>query len=667
MSSLRLLYVILITALFCIINLSSVFAAPKLSIGEKDIEHARSAFYFIKKENWAEARNHARAAHDPSIGLLVSWIEFRSANSGANFEDITAFIQKYPEWPDNALLKRRATEAITPFTSPQSIIAWYRYSAPTTGDEYKIFASAQQKLFEPNKNNITQEEITSSLRQAWRQSSFSKQEEKEFLEKNGSILTKKDYTDRINQLLWQRNLTQATRIIPLVEKPYQQLFEARVALIKNKKNAEKLASSVPKTLRMDEGLLYDRIIWHNTNEHTTEAGKLLLLAPVATLYPHKWWDLKNNRIRVLIKERKFQEAYQLAAKHDLEKGEDFAEAEWLSGWIALRFLHKPAQAYKHFYTLYQGVKFPISLSRGAYWAGRAAEQNNNKDIATNWYTIAAQYQDSFYGQLALLKLSTNHVLSLPEPPIITATDIQFYKHNMLVKASYIAEKFEEYDFSKKLLKSAITTAKTTGEIRLITEFGLQLQKRNIAVETAKYAARQGTIITSTSYPIFTSMPDSTLEKALTLAIIRQESSFDTHAKSPVGALGLMQLMPATAQDMAKELQIRYQKQSLLSEKYNIQLGNYYLEKLLRKFSGSYILAIASYNGGQGNVRKWLKDYGDPREIENTEEVIDWIEKIPFSETRNYVQRVLEGTQIYRHLLNHSPSPHALKLEKDLQL
>lgn len=663
---LRFLCCICIAALCYTINLSYASAAPNLQISAKNLSHADSALYFAEKEKWSEARYHARATGDKAVMILLSWLQYRSKDSGASFEEITDFITKYPEWPDNALLRQRAEEAITLFTPPQTIIAWFATTPPTTGDGLKALALAKKSLSTQGEGRYSQKEINNLLRQAWVQANFGAKEENEFLEKYGDILTKEDQNDRITQLLWQEKYDQAIRIMALVDASHQQLFGARIALMKNKRNADSLVTFIPAALQADTGLLYDRITWNIRQGNEETVAALLRFTPDSPPYPHKWWDIKNNRIRLLMRERKYSEAYQLAIRHGNEKGEDFAEAEWLAGWISLRFLHKPDQAYKHFYALYKGVNFPISLSRGAYWAGRAAEQDGNKTIAANWYKVAAAYQDSFYGQLALLKLPKSHTLSLPKPPVVTAKDISNYERSSLIKAAYVAGKSRKYDLIKKLLKSAVANAKTPGEIRLVTEFGLQFHQNHIAVETAKYAARRGTLITTVSYPLFATMPDSPLEQALALAIIRQESSFDKNAESPAGALGLMQLMPATAKDVAKELRMRYAQDLLKSDHmYNIRLGSYYLAKLVNNFSGSYVLAVASYNGGQGNVRKWLKEYGDPRQAENPEEVVDWIENIPFSETRNYVQRVLEGAQIYRQILNRNPASPIRKLEKDL--
>lgn len=657
----KIFYRLLIAVLLCSINHSYAMAAPELQIDAKVLERAESALYFAGRENWAEAAYHARAANDPAVLVLVDWMQYRSKASGASFEEITRFIAKYPDWPDMPLLRQRAEEAITTETSDAAVLKWFKTAPPVTGDGLKSQARAEQR-----QGKSSQEAINNLLRQAWVKGNFGIKEETEFLAAYGNILRLKDYNNRIDELLWQGKIEQVMRILNRVDQPHRQLFQARMALMKGTRNAIDMARAVPKELRSDAGLLYERVMWHNKRDESDKVLELLQLVPASVPYPHKWWDVKTTQIRLLLKARKYQQAYQLASKHSTEKGEDFAEGEWLSGWIALRFLKNPSVAYKHFYMLHEGVEYPVSLARGAYWAGRASEQSGNKELAIKWYKEAADYSESFYGQLAMLKISKQAVLDLPEPPVVTEQDLKDYKRNLLVRAAFVAGSKGRYDIVKKLLKAAVSAAKSEGEVRLITEFGIQLRQGHIAVETAKHAARKGVLVAPMCYPVFDALPSLPLEQPLALAIIRQESSFDRNAESPAGALGLMQLMPTTAAGVARELSMQYAAGMLKSDHiYNIRLGSYYLAKLVRGFEGSYVLAIAAYNGGQGNVRKWLRDYGDPRQAKSIEEVIDWIELIPFSETRNYVARVLEGVQVYRQLLSKPPSKVRLGLAEDL--
>jgi soluble lytic murein transglycosylase len=626
---------------------------------------ARDALDFADKQRWDEALYHARNA-EPTLRKLVSWMLYRTQNSGASFEDITQFIKKNPDWPDIPLLQQRAEEALSINTPKSTILAWFSSFPPVTPDGMKFYAEA--KASQDTLSAKEQEEITSLFRQAWAKANFGNKDESDFLADHRDILRPADYQARIDNLLWQGKIKQAKELFWTVDKPHRTLYETRIHLMENKKNASVMLHMVPRALQRDPGLLYEQIAWHERKGNTGKVRELLRAAPNNPPYPAKWWDIKNNHIRLLLKERQYKTAYALSYKHGNNKGEDFAEAEWLSGWIALRFLGDARSAYKHFYALYQGTQYPVSKARGAYWAGRASEKNSNHDIATKWYRVASQYPDSYYGQLSLLKLDKKRALNLPPSPAPTVQDKEQYKRNELIQAASLLLDSKQPDLARKMVLRAVVTAKTPGEVALITEFGQSMRFYDLSVEAGKQAARRGTIVTRTSYPTLKTLPNSSLENSFPLAIIRQESSFDSNAQSPAGALGLMQLMPATAAMLAKELDVRYDRSQLATPSYNMKLGTHYLQKLINTFDGSYILAIAAYNGGQGNVRKWIRDYGDPRQARSLEEVIDWIELIPFSETRNYTQRVLENLQIYREILSrqHASTKPLLLIEKDLK-
>ena len=634
-----------------------------LPLTQKDYEHARSAFYFSDHERWSDAMYYTRGS-DISVVKLLHWLRYRAKNSGASFEEITRFIVENPDWPEHNILLQRAEEAITLNTDNNTIIKWFTTTPPVTGDGVKFFALAKAARA---KSPAEQKEVLELIRQAWIKGNFGSQEEREFLVKYRNYLRTSDHEARIDQLLWQGKITLAQSLFSRADTAHQRLFTARILLIQSKGNIDGAINAVPAFLQRDAGLIYDRLLWNDRKGNTGKVTELLRLMPESPPYPGKWWEICNNNIRALLRDRKFKAAYELASKNLNLKGEDFAESEWLSGWIALRFLNNTHVAYKHFYSLFQGTQYPISKGRGAYWAGRASEKNGNTDIAVKWYQVASAYKDTFYGQLSILKLDRQRGLNLPQTPQITDIDIQNYKRNELVKAAALLVDVRHYDLAKKMVVKAIINAKNPGEMALITQFGQSMQRFELSVEASKQAARKGVLITKTSYPLMTSLPESKLELPLSLAIIRQESGFDRAAQSQVGAIGLMQLMPHTAASLAKELHVKYDKRQLTNQSYNIKLGTHYLQKLINYFNGSYIMAIAAYNGGQGNVHKWVREYGDPRKSRSLDEVIDWIEFIPFSETRNYTQRIMENLQVYRELLHkHNVNAPGVMLELDLK-
>ena len=329
-------------------------------------------------------------------------------------------------------------------------------------------------------------------------------------------------------------------------------------------------------------------------------------------------------------------------------GLPYAEAEWLAGWLALRFMDKPTEAYQHFTALYQKVSTPISRARAAYWSGRAAEGIGQKNLAEKWYKTAASFQTVYYGQMASIELRMTDHLPQVSPPVLTKSDLRNFGENELIRTALLFHKAGMADDAGRFLQAFISYEETPKAYRYGAELAAKMGEYHEAVRIAKKATKKGLFLTAQSYPTITKWlkNEDAIEWALIHALIRQESMFKYTAVSPAGARGLMQLMPSTAKATAKKLEMSHQT-SWLTQKpsHNIKLGAEYMRSLIERFDGNYPLAIASYNAGPGRVNQWLKQFGDPRKGEI--DIIDWIELIPYSETRNYVQRVMEGVYVYR--------------------
>lgn len=378
---------------------------------------------------------------------------------------------------------------------------------------------------------------------------------------------------------------------------------------------------------------------------------------------HEWRRLAE-RARDLLEEGKPKKALSVIdGKYKQYGGGERADALWLSGWINLRFLDRPDRAISDFHKLFKNVGYPVSLSRAAYWLGRAYEEKRDRATATQWYKQAAQHYTTFYGQLAALKINKDYVIELPRyspPDILDAKD--FVKDER-IKAARILDEIGHPEYGRLFLIRYLGGAKRTPQDYALTAIlAQQTVNYEWAVLAGKKASLVQLIIPQASYPILMFTPRAP-EKALMMAITRQESQLNRYAKSPAGAVGMMQLMPETAKAAAGALGLNYRPKDLYDKDYNMRLGSYYINKRVTDLKGSYILGIASYNAGVGNALKWVKRFGDPRLAGNTDDIIDWIESIPFSETRNYVQRVLETTQVYRARLNGGRAQ--LRLEQDL--
>jgi soluble lytic murein transglycosylase len=645
-------------------------------VSSVDYKYAKKAVDRAKRQRWGEVQKYSRKAKDPTIHKIFNWMQYTSGSKNTTFSEISKFAKENPHWPRQEMLLRKTEEAMALTTPAREVLDWFTdkktwlgkrtFREPVTAKGKQLLAEAQLESMEDMDIDVL--EAYELIRKSWILGNFGKKEEKDFLKKHKVKLRTKDYQARIDRLLWDERVNSAKRILNKADKNHRKLFEARIGLIRSSWGVDKLVNAVPQYLQTDQGLLYDRVRWRSKRKKAV--AELLDYIPANPYYPKRWWKYKSRQIQKELSAKNYKKAYKLATFHGLTKGVEFAEAEWLSGWIALRFLGDPKSAYRHFYNLHKGVVTPISLARGAYWAGRAAEENNNADIAQSWYFVATKYPTTFYGQMASRKLGRK-ILNFPKQPIPTVIDVKNYHNNELVKVAYIMHNLDRPGDAKIFLKAAVANAKSLGEVALISQLGQEINRPDYGIEVAREVSKSGLVLTKAHYPILPKIKNPRTkreirkpEKALIHAIILQESGFHHYARSRTGARGLMQLMPRTARGVARKLRLRYNIRSLRSKDpdYNVTLGSKYLEQLVDKWDGSYILAIASYNGGPLNASKWVKKFGDPREIKDTEKLIDWIEQIPFAETRNYVQRVLENLQIYRYIIGEDNRPFTKIIE-----
>ena len=376
------------------------------------------------------------------------------------------------------------------------------------------------------------------------------------------------------------------------------------------------------------------------------------------------WKAYASKARDLIEAGHPEDAYELiSGRYKYLSDSNRADALWLSGWINLRYLKDPVKAAAYFERLYADVRLPVSLSRAAYWAGRSYEALNDDSHAAAWYKKGADHYATFYGQLSALKLDRDYDLTLPDYGSPDYSDAKNFLADERVRAAKILDQAGDNEDARLfLIKYLDEEQRTVSDYMLVVLLAQQTTNYEWAVMAGKKAADVFVQVPQANYPVLVFTPPAP-EKALVMAITRQESQLNRFAKSSVGALGMMQLMPATAQNVAKMVNAPYSSNMLFDKDYNMTLGSYYLNKRVGDLGGSYILAIAAYNGGIGNVILWLKRFGDPRKMD-LDQIVDWIELIPFAETRNYVQRVLEATQVYRARLN--GGSHRLELTKDLQ-
>ena len=646
-------------------------------IPSNDMKYAYKANHYANKNRWLDVKKEAYHIKDPLIKKIFQWRQYAAISKHTTFEEISSFVKENPHFPTQDVLRKNVELTLNENVPPQKIISWFRRKNTSWGSfPYHDPITANGALFLAealiSEGNGSDGFVKNLIRRAWIESSFSAKQEWAFLAKYKNLIRVEDYIERINHLLWEDEIKQAQRILDVVDAENKALFKARIALKTQRYGVDKAVDAVPNRLKDNGGLIYDRIRWREKYKNSASMDDMLKIIPSIYDHPDKWWDLKKKYVLDLIKKKQYKLAHTLAEHHNFNEDlTSFAEAEWLSGWITLRFLKDYKNAYEHFHNIYQKVETPISRGRAAYWAGRAAESDGNTSIAKKWYEVGSNYVNSFYGQLSINKLG-NEYDSIPKPPTPTWADENHLRNNEIVKAAYILSKLEKHGFGRKFIKHAVKNAKTIGESLTIARMGNANNISDYSVAAAREASKdRGSIFLKEHYPVIKDLKDArgnpiiAPEKALIHSVILQESMFNPTAQSHVGAAGMMQLMPATAREVSGYNKLRYSKDKLYEDKaYNITLGSDYLSRLINDYRGSYILGVCAYNAGAGNVNKWIKANGDPRTFKTAEEVIDWIEMIPFSETRSYVQRVIENLQIYRYILGHD-LPLYIKTSKDI--
>ena len=448
---------------------------------------------------------------------------------------------------------------------------------------------------------------------------------------------------------------------------YQKLYNARAALF-TKRSADTLISQVPQSLKEDPGLIYDRIKWRRKKARFDDALTLMNQSASDSLMRNQY--LAKERLSVArdkISDKEYKIAYDILKDHRLNEGSDYAEIEWHLGWIALSFTNQADTALNHFLKMNAAVTYPISKARAAYWIGRTYKKLGQTNQSNTWFRTGSQYGATFYGQLSHIELnekkfSINNNFKFSEDKYE-----EFKKNNPQAKSVILLKELNRTKYSKDILRHLgdVEQNRTFEEISMAGLLAQEIERLDFAIQIAKNASYKNLNFLEISYPRI-EVPKQVknqkiLDSSVILALIRQESEFDTSANSNVGAKGLMQIMPATAKLLSKVTNVDFSKEKLTKDKdYNLALGSYYITDLDNDF-GSHYLAFAAYNAGPHRVEKWIKTYGDPRKKQI--DPIDFIELIPFHETRNYVQRVSENINVYEYLSD--PGNATNKIEKIL--
>lgn len=611
-----------------------------------------AAFKAADLDRWADALSLAASAQDQTLAEVIAWRYLRSNDAqGADIlERRIAFLDRHGDWPLMQDLQRQIElEFARRPRVPSRVIGFFDRHPP-------VSPAGEMALARAHLESGDRDRARAVARAAWVEANFWGDQEAEFLRALGTLLTTDDHLARADRLVWDRHYDDARAMLPRLDAGRRALITARIVLGTRKGDADAAVAAVPKELRADPGLVFERVRWRRRAGLDSSAIDLLEKRGTITGREDRWWIERAILLRDALERGQVALAYRLAAGHEQDQGTAFAEGEWLAGWIALRFQNNPGRALPHFQTLYEGVSTPISLSRGAYWSGRAAEAMGQGDAARTWYARAAEHPATFYGQLAAARLgmALGSLVPAKDPQPTEAERAALAKDPRARVARHLAA----LNRGEELLSFVLSlTDDHTGHgaRALIAQTALDAGEPGTAVFFARRASLTGTLLVESGYPLPPDLAQAVLDRAgsrslhpaVAFGVIRQESNFNPQARSPAGALGLMQLMPTTARLVCRQEEITFEPDRLTEDPaYNIRLGTRYLGDLMAQFGGSVVLSAAGYNAGPGRPIQWMKVNGDPRQM-TVDQAVDWVEKIPFRETRNYVQRVVEGALIYR--------------------
>lgn len=656
-------------AAWALIAFVVVFASPAPSLGAgvsaEDARKLKTGLESVDKGNIRKARAYTKIIKDSLARKILVWARLSKPDPNASFAEIADFMAANPDWPNQRQLRRRAEEAITDKVPPEKLLAWFGAHPPLSGDGKGRYGEALLA------SGLTKEAQV-VIRDAWINGNFTKNRERAFYKRHRRLLSGADHRSRLDRLQWDGKYWPTRRMLWKVPPDYRALGVARFNLRHRRGNVDSLIAKVPKDLVDDPGLIYERLRWRRRKGKYASAGEILNNPPDELVRPRLWWRERFIVARRALQDGSITDAYRFAKEHGLNGNGNgvpaYAEAEWLAGWIALRFLDDHAVAKDHFENMFHAVKYPVSRARGAYWTARALDALGDKDTAENWYGLAAKHPTTYYGQLAIARINPGAGLDLASNPQSGNGERKAFAAHELVGAVNILGQAEGQDWLRPFILRLDALAGTPGWRILTAELAKANGRADLSVLVAKRVSRDNKMFFETAFPelpLPRPRPKAgapKVEPPLVLAVIRQESAFNVKARSHANAQGLMQLMPRTALKVAKRLRLPFSRHRLVTDaNYNLTLGQAYLAEMLKNFKGSYVLALAAYNAGPSRVKRWLKRYGDIRKPDV--DSIDWVERIPISETRNYVQRVLENLQVYRRRLANADA--GLRLPKDL--
>jgi soluble lytic murein transglycosylase len=622
--------------------------ATTASTPSSDVDAVRQAIGLVRTGRVDAATSVERGISDPLARKLVEWVILRNDNNDADFARYNAFIAANPGWPSMVTFRRRAEAMLWQERAPSATVRGYFAKArPLTAKGN--FALARALL-----NDGDRAGAQAYAGEAWRDDDFSQELEGQALELFGSLLTRADDKARMDRSLYTKeDFDAGLRAARRLGGDQPAIAKARIAVMANAHSAKSLLDDLPAGARRDAGYVFARIRWLRQHDKIAEAGALMLNAPrdpAELRDTDEWWIERRLVARKLLDIGDARTAYAVARDAALPSKENYrAEHEFTAGWIALRFLHEPALAERHFLRVAEGNANPITIARAGYWLGRTAEAENKPREARAAYEAAARYSTAYYGQLARARLGQGE-LDFKLPPRPTGERRAAVARLEVVRAAELLYAADARDLVASFVADLADKAIDQAALAMLAEIAEHNDDARSVLLIGKIALGRGFPFDEYAFPVG-GLPRYTaigphVEPAVVYSIARQESAFNPHTVSSAKALGLMQVTPDAGRYIAKKFGVAFDQHRLLHDNvYNMQMGAAELGDDIERYRGSYILAFAGYNAGAGRVKEWIERYGDPRDPRV--DPVDWVERIPFSETRNYVERILENLQVYR--------------------
>jgi soluble lytic murein transglycosylase len=607
----------------------------------------RAAIEHVRRGRASEASEAAQALRDPVARQLVEWAILRSDQTSVSDSNrYLEFARENPNWPGVAAIRRKGEAGLWEGRASAQAIQNQLGGAQASSTRGKL-ATARARLSAGDRTGAT-----ALVRETWRADSMSGDLESEVLATFGSLLTAADHKARMEARLFAEDWDGATRAAQRAGGANPQIARARIAVAEKRPNAKAALDAVPQAARRDPAFLFAQAQWLRRQERGGEAIGAMAAAPRAEsqlVDSEKWWDERRSLVRRLLDENNPQKAYEAARNNPSTEYRAVIDAEFLAGWVALRFLNRPQVAVQHFEKLVQAGKTPVTESRGLYWLGRAREAAGDRAGAQRAYQQAARFSTAFYGQLARNQLGIAD-LPIRQPAAISAADRAAFNRTDVIRALEMLYDIEARDFTLSFYSDMSRRFTTERDLALLADVASRNRDARALVMVGKAGNQRGLPFDSIAWPTF-GLPDyqplgPDAGKAIAFAIARQESEFNQRTISSANAMGLMQITPTAGRYMARKFGFAYDEGRIRTDPvHNTQVGALQIADLMQTYDGSLILSFAAYNAGQGRVRDWIQRYGDPRQP--NVDPIDWIERIPFAETRNYVQRVMENVQVYR--------------------